>query len=67
MATDTLSYAKTMFLDRFLSVADHFVDELAPVSSGLVPRDGDPKFEHLVAGLRSIEIKVSCVFTTTAI
>ena len=48
-----------------MSVADHFVEGLAPVSNGSVPRDGDPRFEHLVAGLRSIEMKVRRrVFTT---
>ncbi|KAF8308181.1 hypothetical protein DL93DRAFT_2083290 [Clavulina sp. PMI_390] len=43
---------------RFLSVTDHFIDELIPVANGQVTREGDPRFEHLVNGLRAIEINV---------
>ncbi|KDQ60331.1 hypothetical protein JAAARDRAFT_191723 [Jaapia argillacea MUCL 33604] len=43
---------------RFESVTDRFLRELQPVSAGQVPKDSDMKYEHLVRGLRHIQIKV---------
>ncbi|KAK2461035.1 hypothetical protein APHAL10511_006976 [Amanita phalloides] len=43
---------------RFMSVTDRFLAELAPLSSGQVPKDHDMKFEYLLKGLQHIQIKV---------
>ncbi|KAI0312773.1 cell morphogenesis N-terminal-domain-containing protein, partial [Amylostereum chailletii] len=43
---------------RFTSVTDRFLSELTPVISGQVLKDVDMRFEHLVCGLKHIQIKV---------
>lgn len=45
--------------NRFESVTDRYLKELKPVAAGLVPKDADFKYEHLVKGMRHIQLKVS--------
>ncbi|KAG1732965.1 cell morphogenesis N-terminal-domain-containing protein [Suillus lakei] len=43
---------------RFVSVTDHFLGELEPVANGQVAKDLDTKYEHLVKGLRHVQLRV---------
>ncbi|CAE6446201.1 unnamed protein product [Rhizoctonia solani] len=43
---------------RFQSVTDRYIRELKPIALGHVPRDPDPRYEHIVEGLKHIRIKV---------
>ncbi|KAG1858767.1 cell morphogenesis N-terminal-domain-containing protein [Suillus subalutaceus] len=43
---------------RFVSVTDRFLCELEPVANGQVAKDLDTKYEHLVKGLRHVQLRV---------
>ncbi|KAG2124183.1 cell morphogenesis N-terminal-domain-containing protein [Suillus clintonianus] len=43
---------------RFVSVTDRFLGELEPVANGQVAKDLDTKYEHLVKGLRHVQLRV---------
>ncbi|KEP47702.1 cell polarity protein [Rhizoctonia solani 123E] len=43
---------------RFQSVTDRYLRELDSVAAGQVPRDHDARYEHIVEGLKHIQIKV---------
>ena len=49
--------------DRFESVTDRYLAELKDVAAGLVPKDSDYKYEHIVKGLRHIQIKVCRLYS----
>ncbi|EJD54741.1 hypothetical protein AURDEDRAFT_79755 [Auricularia subglabra TFB-10046 SS5] len=42
---------------RFVSLTDRFISELQPLATGQVPKEVEPKFEHIVRGLRHIKLK----------
>ncbi|KZV99602.1 hypothetical protein EXIGLDRAFT_698301 [Exidia glandulosa HHB12029] len=46
-----------MSLIRFVSLTDRFIAELAPIANGQVPKEAEPKFEHIVMGLKHIQMK----------
>lgn len=48
-----------MYGPRFVSLADRFIAELSVLGTGQVPKEAEPRFEHLVRGLQHMQLKVS--------
>ncbi|KAH7105208.1 cell morphogenesis N-terminal-domain-containing protein [Auriculariales sp. MPI-PUGE-AT-0066] len=42
---------------RFVTLADRFVSELSALGTGQVPKEAEPRFEHIVRGLQHLQIK----------
>lgn len=46
-------------------MTDRYLVELGPVAAGQVPKDADYKYEHLVKGLRHVQIRVCMLLIPT--
>ncbi|KAG2354309.1 cell morphogenesis N-terminal-domain-containing protein [Suillus spraguei] len=49
---------------RFVSVTDRFLCELEPVTNGQVAKYLDMKYEHLVKGLRHVQLRVRSILSS---